>query len=58
LKPKLVAMPEKAQEGPVLTIMSEPFEGDLHAGLSGLGLGADFLDLGDGISLKKKPTRI
>jgi len=51
-------MPEKAQEGPVLTIMSEPFEGDLHAGLSGLGLGADFLDLGDGISLKKKPTRI
>jgi hypothetical protein len=33
--------------------MSEPFEGDLHAGLSGLELGDDFLDLGDGISLRK-----
>jgi hypothetical protein len=33
--------------------MSEPFEGDPHAGLSGLELGDDFLDLGEGISLRK-----
>ncbi|HWY48698.1 MAG TPA: hypothetical protein VNX70_15020 [Bryobacteraceae bacterium] len=33
--------------------MTELFEGDLHAGLSGLELGDDCLDLGEGISLRK-----
>jgi len=33
--------------------MSEPFDGDLHAGLSHLELSDDCLDLGEGISLRK-----
>jgi len=33
--------------------MSKPFDGDLHAGLSGLELADHCLDLGEGISLQK-----
>jgi hypothetical protein len=33
--------------------MKEPFEGDLHAGISGLELQEDRFDLGEGVSLSK-----
>ena len=33
--------------------MTELFAGDLHAGLSDLEMGDDFLDLGEGVSLRK-----
>jgi hypothetical protein len=33
--------------------MSQPIESDLHAGLSGLGMTEDWIDPGEGISLRK-----